>query len=96
MENTNSSNVDDLAVSYYEEGVEVVKQLDKEILTKGAWATIMYKYQEWDKKSKNYGPVKFVIIRYQKQNGMYKRRAKFNISSIEQARKIIETLSKWI
>ena len=31
MENTNSSTVDDLSVSYYEDGVETVKQLAKEI-----------------------------------------------------------------
>jgi hypothetical protein len=96
MENINSSTIDDLSVSYYEDGIEVVKQLDKEILTKGAWSTIIYKYQDWDKKSENYGPVKFVIVRYQKQNGIYKRRSKFNISSIEQAKKIVEILNNWI
>lgn len=96
MENINSSTIDDLSVSYYEDGIEVVKQLDKEILTKGAWSTIIYKYQDWDKKSENYGSVKFVIVRYQKQNGIYKRRSKFNISSIEQAKKIVEILNNWI
>lgn len=87
MENTNNSTVDDLSVSYYEEGIETVKQLDKEILTKGAWATIMYKYQDWDKKAEDYGPIKFTVRRYQKSNGIYKMRSKFNISSIEQAKK---------
>ncbi len=96
MENTNNSTVDDLSVSYYEEGVETVKQLDKEILTKGAWATIMYKYQDWDKKAEDYGPIKFTVRRYQKSNGIYKMRSKFNISSIEQAKKMIEILNKWI
>ena len=96
MEDINSSTIDDLSVSYYEDGVEVVKQLDKEILTKGAWSTIIYKYQDWDKKLENYGSVKFVIVRYQKQNGIYKRRSKFNISSVEQAKKIVEILNNWI
>ncbi len=96
MENTNNSTVDDLSVSYYEEGIETVKQLDKEILTKGAWATIMYKYQDWDKKAEDYGPIKFTVRRYQKSNGIYKMRSKFNISSIEQAKKMIEILNKWI
>lgn len=96
MEDINSSTIDDLSVSYYEDGVEVVKQLDKEILTKGAWSTIIYKYQDWDKKLENYGSVKFVIVRYQKQNGIYRRRSKFNISSIEQAKRIVEILNNWI
>ena len=67
MENTNNSTVDELSVSYYEDGIETVKQLGKEVLTKGAWATIMYQYQDWDKKSQDYGPVKFTIRRYQKK-----------------------------
>lgn len=96
MENTNSSTVDDLSVSYYEDGVETVKQLSKEILTKGAWATIMYKYQDWDKKSQDYGPVKFTIRRYQKKGGIYKPRSKFNISSVDQAKRMIEILNNWI
>ena len=91
----NNSSVDDLTVSYYEEGIEVVKQLDKEILTKGAWTTIMYKYQDWDPKAQDYGPIKFTIRRYQKQRGTYMQRSKFNISSEDQAKQIINVLHKW-
>ena len=94
-ENTNNSSIDDLSVSYYEEGIEITKQLDKEVLTRGAWTTIMYKYQDWDKKSQDYGPIKFTIRRYQKKSGVYKQRSKFNISSIEQAKQIIEVLNNW-
>ncbi len=96
MENTNNSTVDELSVSYYEDGIETVKQLGKEVLTKGAWATIMYQYQDWDKKSQDYGPVKFTIRRYQKKNGVYKPRSKFNISSVDQAKKMIEILNNWM
>jgi hypothetical protein len=39
--------VDELTVTYEEGGVETVKELDKKVLTKGAWATVMYRYQEW-------------------------------------------------
>jgi hypothetical protein len=95
-ENTNNSSIDDLSVSYYEEGIEITKQLDKTVLTRGAWTTIMYKYQDWDKKSQDYGPIKFTIRRYQKKNGVYKQRSKFNISSVEQAKQIIEVLTNWV
>lgn len=94
--NSNNSSIEDLSVSYYEDGVEVVKQLDKEVLTKGAWTTIMFKHQDWDPKTQDYGPIKFTIRRYQKKGGVYKQRSKFNISSVEQAEKIIEVLSNWI
>ena len=95
-ESTNNSSIDDLSVSYYEDGVEITKQLDKEVLTRGAWTTIMYKHQDWDKKSQEYGPVKFTIRRYQKKSGVYKQRSKFNISNVEQANQIIEVLNNWI
>ena len=88
--------VDDLSISYYEDGVETVKQLDKIVLTKGAWATLIYRYQEWDAKKDSYGPDKYTIRRYQKKSGEYKQRSKFNISSADQAEKIISALQSWL
>ncbi len=91
-----SQTVDDLSVSYFEDGLETVKQLDKIVLTKGAWATIIYRYQDWDQKKENYGADKYTIRRYQKKNGEYKQRSKFNISSADQAEKIINALQQWL
>ena len=90
-----ATHVDDLTIEYVEDDQVLVKELDKEILTKGAWATIMYKYQEWNNAKEEFGPVKFTIRRYQKRNDEYRQRSKFNISSVEQAAKIVETLSRW-
>jgi len=89
--------VDDLTVTYVEDDIEKVKELDKVPLTKGgAWVTIMYRYQEWDYKANAYGPDKYCVRRYQKRNGAYQMRSKFNISNAEQAKKIIEVLSGWV
>lgn len=79
-----------------DDGQKTVKELDKEILTKGAWSTVMFKYQDLNKKSGEYGPVKFRIGRYQKRNGVYYPHSKFNISSEEQAQKIIGILQNWM
>ncbi len=87
--------VDEITIDYSEDGVELVKQLDKEVLTKGAWSTIIFKYQDWDKRKEEYSPIRFTIRRYQKRNGEYMQKSKFNISSKEQAGKIIEALQKW-
>ena len=91
-----SETIDDLTISYSEDGIETIKELDKQILSKGAWTTILYRYQEWDKKNQNYGAVKYSIRRYQKRNSQYWMKSKFNISSDDQARKIIEILSGWL
>jgi hypothetical protein len=91
-----ASNVEDLSVDYEEEGILTVKQLDKQILTKGAWSTIIFRYQDWDRKKEAYGPDKYSIRRYQKRNGEYQQKSKFNISSKDQAESVIAALQKWI
>lgn len=91
-----ASVVDDITIKYEEEGVVTVNELDKVILTKGAWATVIFKYQDWNKKDQAYGPAKFTIRRYQKRNNEYFQKSKFNISSIDQANKIIAALTNWI
>ena len=90
-----SEDVNDLTVTYTEDGIETVKELDKRILTKGAWATIIYRYQDWNRSKEEYGPDKYTIRRYQKRNGQYQQKSKFNISSADQAKKVIDVLTKW-
>ena len=89
------SDIDEVTITYEEDGVEVVKELDKEILSKGAWATIIFKYQDWDRQKEKYGDEKYTIRRYRKMSGVYRQQSKFNISSKAQAEKIIEALQKW-
>ena len=89
------STVDELSVEYTEDGQVTVKQLDKEVLTKGAWATLVFRYQDWDRTKQEYGPEKYTIRRYQKRNGEYMQKSKFNISSKDQAQKLIAILQKW-
>ena len=88
--------VDELTIEYTEDGLVTVKELDKQVLTKGAWATLIYRYQDWDRKKEAYGPDKYSIRRYQKRNGEYMQKSKFNISSPDQARAIIEALEDWL
>lgn len=91
-----AATVDELTVNYTENGNLVVKELDKVILTKGAWSTVIYKYQDWNRAKEEYGPVKFTIRRYQKREGEYKPKSKFTISSVDQAEKVIAALQNWI
>ena len=88
--------IDELTVNYEDEGVLTVKELDKVILSKGSWTTIIYKYQDWDRVKQCYGADKYTIRRYQKRNGQYSQKSKFNISSKDQANKIIAALTEWL
>lgn len=91
-----ASTVDEITIKYEEDDVLIVKELDKEILSKGAWTTILFRYQQWDRKNKEYGKELYTIRRYQKRGDSYNQKSKFNISSKDQASKIIATLQKWI
>lgn len=91
-----SATPEELTISYSEGDQEIVKELDKQILTRGAWTTILFRYQDWNNAKQEYGKDKFTIRRYQKRNGVYQQKSKFNISSADQAKGIIEALQKWI
>jgi len=91
-----ASDVDELSIEYTEDGTVTVKQLDKAVLTKGAWSTIVFRYQDWDRAKQQYSGDKYSIRRYQKRNGVYQQKSKFNISSKDQAKQLIEILQKWL
>jgi hypothetical protein len=88
--------LEDLTVAYSEGGLETVQELDKVVLSKGAWTTIVFRYRDWDRAKEAWGPEKYTIRRYQKRNGEYRQQSKFNISSRAQAEAIIEALQGWL
>jgi len=90
------STPEELTINYSEGGVDIVKELDKRILSKGAWTTILYRYQEWNNSKQEYGKDKYSIRRYQKRGGEYQQKSKFNISSPDQAKQLIEALQEWV
>jgi len=90
------SDIDDITINYEEDGVQVVEELDKVVLSKGAWATVIFRYRQWEQSKEDYSPDRFTIRRYRKINNEYRQQAKFNISSVDQARKIIDALQGWI
>lgn len=87
--------VDELTVEYKEDDKVIVKELAKEVLSKGAWSTVIFKYQDLDRKTGEFGPEKATIRRYKKVSGRFMPQSKFNISSEKQARQIAEILTKW-
>ena len=89
--------IDDISIDWSDEdGVQKVKELKKEVLSRGAWSTIMFAYQEAARGSDEFGPVKFRVGRYQKRQGRFLPQSKFNISSVKQAKQVVEILQTWI
>ena len=87
--------IDELSYNYEDEGVLVRKELDKVVLTKGSWATIMFLYQELDKATSKFRAPKIAIVRFKKFRGAYRKQSSFNVSSEKQARQITEVFEKW-
>jgi hypothetical protein len=87
--------LDELTYDYEDEGVMVRKQLDKVVLTKGAWATLMFLYQELDRASGKFRAPKIAIVRFKKFKGAYRKQSSFNVSSEKQARQITSVFEGW-
>lgn len=90
-----AESIDEITVNWSEGDELVVEELDKKVLSRGAWSTIVFKYREKDRRKDEWGKVKFTIRRYQKRSGVFRQQSKFNISSVEQAQGLIEALTAW-
>ncbi|WP_296701055.1 hypothetical protein [Thiocapsa sp. UBA6158] len=88
--------IEDLTVNYTEDGIDTTKEIDKVVLSKGSWTTILFRYQDWDRAKEAYGADKYTIRRYQKRGGEYRQQSKFNISSRAQAQALVEALQGWL
>ena len=87
--------IEELTYNYEDEGKLVRREVDREVLSKGAWSTIMFKFEELDRKTDEWKPAKIAIVRYKKSGGVYRKQSSFNISSEKQARAIVGTIEKW-
>ncbi len=90
-----AESIEELTIRYEEDGQLLRKELDKHVLSKGSWTTIMFLYQDLDRKSGEFGPAKISIRRFQKREGVYLPRSKFEISSVAQARAIQSQIGTW-
>ena len=87
--------LEELTYDYEDQGVLVRKQLEKQVLTKGTWATVMFLYQELDKAKGTFRAPKIAIVRFKKFKGSYRKQSSFNVSSEKQARQIVEVFESW-
>jgi hypothetical protein len=87
--------LDELTYDYEDEGVLVRKQIDRAVLTKGSWATVMFLFQELDRAKNKFRPPRMAIVRFKKSKGSYRKQSSFNISNEKQARQITEVLEGW-
>ncbi|MBI2343967.1 MAG: hypothetical protein HYV02_06520 [Deltaproteobacteria bacterium] len=89
--------IDELTINWTDEtdGVQKIRELKKEVLTRGSWTTVMYFFEEWDAKNSGYGEPKIRIQRYQKRGGQFIPQSRFNITNAKQAYQIMDVMTQW-
>jgi hypothetical protein len=87
--------LDELTFEQEDDGVLVRKQLDRVVLARGAWATVMFLYQDLDRATGAFGPPRASIVRFQKWKGGYRKHTSFNVATAEQARELVGVLERW-
>jgi hypothetical protein len=93
----NIGEVENLSVDMEEDGKLVRKGIKKEVLaSKGAWATVMYLFQDLDRKKGEFGAPKVSVVRYKKSNKVYLFQKEFTFGSTAQAKLFSETVLKWL
>lgn len=87
--------LDALTYESEEDGTLVRKQLDRVILTHGAWATVLFLFQAFDPKSGSFHAPRAAVVRFQKVRGSYRKRSAFTVSNEAQARELVSVFERW-
>jgi hypothetical protein len=90
-----AGDLDELTYELEEDGVLVREQLERRVLTRGAWATVLFLYRELDRATGGYGPAKIAVVRFQKWNGGYRKHSAFPLSSEGEARELTSVVDAW-
>lgn len=90
-----TGDLDELTYDVDEDGVLVRRQLERVVLGGGAWATVMFLYQERDRATSAFGAPKISVARFKKFRGAYRKHSAFTLASVEQARALTDTFERW-
>jgi len=86
--------IDEITINYEEEGILVIEELEKVVLNRGAWTTILFLYRERNRQTGEFGPPKAGLRRYQKFRGFFRKRDAINLSD-KTVGTLMEKLSEW-
>ncbi len=88
--------LEELNYDLEEDGVVVRRSIETKVLRRGAWATVLFLYEELDRRTSRFRPAKVAVVRFQKLRGAYRKHASFPLASAEEASSLIEVLGRWL
>ena len=95
------NDLDELSYDVEQDGVLVRRELERVTSTKGAWATVMFLYEDrdvvagGDVNNAPWKAAKVAILRLQKVGDGYKKQASFTLGGAKEARTMANTLLGW-
>ncbi|MBW2062841.1 MAG: hypothetical protein JRI95_14950 [Deltaproteobacteria bacterium] len=89
-----TESIDEITINYEEDGILVIEELEKIVLNRGAWTTILFLFRERDRRTGEFGPPKAGLRRYQKFRGLFRKRDAINLSE-KTAGVLLEKLTEW-
>lgn len=89
-----SSDVEELTIQYEENGEVKVEELEKVVIQKGVWATVLFRYRDRNNKTGEWNPPKAALRRFRKMGGFYRKQDSVNISE-RSAPLLVAKLSEW-
>jgi hypothetical protein len=90
-----SDDLDDLTYDQEVDGVLARKQLDRVVLTRGAWATVLFLYVQLDRATGDHGAPKVAVVRFQRSRGGWRKHAAFTLATADDARALADVLARW-
>jgi hypothetical protein len=87
--------LDELSYDVEEDGVLVRRQIDRVVVARGAWATLMFLYEELDRATGSFRAPKIAVARFKKFRGAYRRHSVFTLASVAEARALTDVFERW-
>jgi hypothetical protein len=87
--------LEELTYDSEEDGTLVRKEIDRVVLGRGGWPTVLFLFQELDRTSGTFRAPKAAVVRLKKSRGIYRKQSSFTITSGQQARQLAGVLERW-
>ena len=89
-----AQSIDDISFDWEEDGRQVRRELDRRVLSRGGWPTVMYLYQELDLQTDAWRPAKVALVRYQSKRGMLRKHASITLGEVKSL-ELAAALEQW-
>jgi len=90
-----TADLDELTYDLDEDGALVRRQLERVVLTRGAWSTVLFLYEELDRRTGAFRPPRAAVVRFQKVRGGYRKHSAFVVGSADEMGVLLSTLGRW-